>query len=129
MELNRKSRTANLLKNQKGEWWPGTESNCRHEDFQSSALPTELPGQDLEILLKFLPESRFFKLKEIFFSYFFRDFSPHFSPGHEARARRCPKIQGARETKCAGVLYSTSSPLSERNAVDSGRCTPTAVGW
>ena len=25
--------------------WPGTESNCRHEDFQSSALPTELPGQ------------------------------------------------------------------------------------
>ena len=29
----------------KGKWWPGTESNCRHEDFQSSALPTELPGQ------------------------------------------------------------------------------------
>src|SRR6266511_5111399 len=28
--------------------WPGTESNCRHEDFQSSALPTELPGQRLE---------------------------------------------------------------------------------
>ena len=26
-------------------WWPGTESNCRHKDFQSSALPTELPGQ------------------------------------------------------------------------------------
>src|SRR5262247_4683948 len=26
------------------EIWPGTESNCRHEDFQSSALPTELPG-------------------------------------------------------------------------------------
>ena len=26
-------------------WWcPGTESNRRHEDFQSSALPTELPG-------------------------------------------------------------------------------------
>jgi hypothetical protein len=24
--------------------WPGTESNRRHEDFQSSALPTELPG-------------------------------------------------------------------------------------
>ena len=23
---------------------PGTESNRRHEDFQSSALPTELPG-------------------------------------------------------------------------------------
>jgi putative transposase len=26
-------------------WWPGTESNCRHADFQSAALPTELPGQ------------------------------------------------------------------------------------
>ena len=28
----------------RNEWWPGTESNCRHKDFQSSALPTELPG-------------------------------------------------------------------------------------
>ena len=26
-------------------WWPGTESNCRHADFQSAALPTELPGR------------------------------------------------------------------------------------
>ena len=26
-------------------WCPETESNCRHEDFQSSALPTELSGQ------------------------------------------------------------------------------------
>ena len=25
--------------------WPGTESNCRHHDFQSCALPTELPGR------------------------------------------------------------------------------------
>src|SRR6266545_6137384 len=25
-------------------WCPGTELNRRHEDFQSSALPTELPG-------------------------------------------------------------------------------------
>src|SRR5690606_5688293 len=24
--------------------WPGTESNRRHHDFQSCALPTELPG-------------------------------------------------------------------------------------
>ena len=29
----------------RGKMWPGTESNCRHEDFQSSALPTELPGR------------------------------------------------------------------------------------
>jgi hypothetical protein len=27
-------------------WWPGTESNRRHGDFQSPALPTELPGQN-----------------------------------------------------------------------------------
>ena len=25
-------------------WWPGTELNRRHGDFQSPALPTELPG-------------------------------------------------------------------------------------
>ena len=25
-------------------WWPGTELNRRHHDFQSCALPTELPG-------------------------------------------------------------------------------------
>ena len=27
-----------------GTWWPGAESNCRLADFQSAALPTELPG-------------------------------------------------------------------------------------
>ena len=27
------------------EWWPGVELNHRHADFQSAALPTELPGQ------------------------------------------------------------------------------------
>ena len=26
-------------------WWPGRESNSRHGDFQSPALPTELPGR------------------------------------------------------------------------------------
>src|SRR5512132_3711738 len=27
------------------EWCPGAESNHRHADFQSAALPTELPGR------------------------------------------------------------------------------------
>ena len=31
------------------EWWRGTESNCRHYDFQSYALPTELPRHGREI--------------------------------------------------------------------------------
>ena len=30
-----------------GSMCPGTESNCRHGDFQSPALPTELPGPNL----------------------------------------------------------------------------------
>ena len=25
-------------------WWLGAESNCRHEDFQSTALPLSYPG-------------------------------------------------------------------------------------
>ena len=33
-------------------WWDGTESNRRHEDFQSSALPTELPSQVLQKVLE-----------------------------------------------------------------------------
>ena len=31
-----------------GDKWEGVESNYWHEDFQSSALPTELPTQDSE---------------------------------------------------------------------------------
>ena len=30
--------------NPQGKWCPEPESNQRHEDFQSSALPTELSG-------------------------------------------------------------------------------------
>ena len=29
----------------KKEWWLEAESNCRHADFQSAALPTELSNQ------------------------------------------------------------------------------------
>ncbi len=34
-----------VVKKHRGNWWPGVELNHRHEDFQSSALPTELPGR------------------------------------------------------------------------------------
>ena len=40
----RDARCANCLWYQ----WPGAESNCRHADFQSAALPTELPGRALQ---------------------------------------------------------------------------------
>ena len=38
-------------------WWPGAESNRRHADFQSAALPTELPG--LKPLLRLLAAADF----------------------------------------------------------------------
>ena len=31
-------------------WWSQSESNQRHKDFQSFALPTELQRQDVNIL-------------------------------------------------------------------------------
>ena len=36
-------------------WWPGAELNCRHEDFQSTALPTELPGRGFQLFVLTLP--------------------------------------------------------------------------
>ena len=38
------SAPSRLNKEFKGKWWPGTELNRRHADFQSAALPAELPG-------------------------------------------------------------------------------------
>ena len=34
----------------KNKWCPDSESNQGHEDFQSSALPTELSGQTLFVI-------------------------------------------------------------------------------
>jgi hypothetical protein len=33
-----------LCRTRSWKWWLGAESNRRHKDFQSSALPTELPS-------------------------------------------------------------------------------------
>ena len=35
------------------DWCPGADLNHRHEDFQSTALPTELPGHKI-ILITFI---------------------------------------------------------------------------
>src|SRR5262249_18452389 len=37
-------------------WWRGTESNCRHYDFQSYALPTELPRRAGIHTIRSMPE-------------------------------------------------------------------------
>ncbi len=39
----------NVLKYILKRWCPGAESNHRHADFQSAALPTELPGPKLPV--------------------------------------------------------------------------------
>jgi ParB-like nuclease domain len=49
---NDQGRLDKMVELQRERMWPGTESNCRHEDFQSSALPTELPGHSVEISRK-----------------------------------------------------------------------------
>jgi hypothetical protein len=41
------------------EWWLGAELNRRHKDFQSSALPTELPSQSRAVIeLGFAPDGK-----------------------------------------------------------------------
>jgi hypothetical protein len=43
---------ANDFNGQEKEWCPGADLNHRHEDFQSTALPTELPGHRIAIQSK-----------------------------------------------------------------------------
>ena len=40
----------NMLRGFGVTWWAGAELNRRHEDFQSSALPTELPARRSQTL-------------------------------------------------------------------------------
>jgi hypothetical protein len=37
--------TKKQIAGEDGKWWLGAELNRRHKDFQSSALPTELPSR------------------------------------------------------------------------------------
>ena len=46
LALARRCSTAELLPHT---WCLRAESNCRHEDFQSSALPTELPRHNASV--------------------------------------------------------------------------------
>ena len=39
----------NVIRGVARKWCPGAESNHRHADFQSTALPTELPGHQTYI--------------------------------------------------------------------------------
>ena len=67
-----KRRSPALRAGLRGVWWPGAESNCRHADFQSAALPTELPGRfvrlvrlvRLDRLLRVLRPARIGELKQ-----------------------------------------------------------------
>jgi hypothetical protein len=43
-------------------WWPGRELNPRHADFQSAALPTELPGLFC-LRFAFLKQGKFCSLR------------------------------------------------------------------
>ncbi len=45
---NRPFLDLDYLKSERSDWCPGPESNQRHPDFQSGALPTELPGHGPE---------------------------------------------------------------------------------
>ena len=52
-------------------WWPERESNPRHEDFQSSALPTELSGRTRPRIKRDSP--MFVKSPRWFSVYFLRE--------------------------------------------------------
>jgi hypothetical protein len=47
-------------------WWPERESNLRHADFQSAALPTELSGQR-EIAYNYLQVAHYTKLNQYWY--------------------------------------------------------------
>ena len=83
---------------QKKKWWPGTGSNRPHEDLQSSALPTELPGRRV---LLYRSENRC-QHKIRFFLHFHQD------PGSEGRNRRYPN-----KIPCPERLSGHSQPTPE----------------
>src|ERR1700681_3703027 len=45
IRLRRPQEPLSLMRKSLIYWWPGVELNHRHADFQSAALPTELPGR------------------------------------------------------------------------------------
>ena len=67
-------------------WWPGTESNRRHGDFQSPALPTELPGHFIAALP--LARTRIIRRYEGFGKRFAKKIS-HLFPSPCPKTRKC----------------------------------------
>lgn len=88
-------------------WCPGTESNRRHGDFQSPALPTELPGQRGAI--KRISKGGVKRVLKKFFSLYGR---LRARGGHSPRPGRIPRRRGTCPSRPGGTCDPRRSSCS-----------------